>query len=400
LAAGPQSQRLSVIEKLLENVNVMAFPDMWGPEKVIHVYDACIGMEGIVIIDNTARGPGKGGVSIRPGVTPMELFRNARTMTWTCALADLPFGGAMGSVSADPYVIDKIRLIKAFARAVSHFVPDQWVPAPAMNVGEREIEAFVNEIGDLKAATGKPERLGGIPHELGITGFGVGVSIETTLEILSQVAPIQRSIEGLRVAIHGFGNVGSALAKYLSNKGAKIVGLSDYWGAAYSSEGIDVSRAIKHARADSEARSIKRCKGAAEMPRDDLPRVDCDVLVPACVENVITEKNAGLIKAKLVVEAANNPTTSAAEEILFKNGILVIPDLLANAGGAIGSHAECSGLSAEKAFALIDSIIRRNTRLVLKGSIDSETISLPRAVAINIAMERVSKALRAREGRV
>jgi len=396
LAADLQSQRMSMLEEVLENVNVTAFMDKWGPEKVIQVYDPDIGMEGILIIDNTARGPGKGGMRIRSGVTPIEVFKLARTMTWKCALADLPFGGAKGGISADPYAIDKITYMKSFARAVSAFVPDQWVSAPDMNVGEKEIEAFVEEIGDLKAATGKPEQLGGIPHELGTTGFGVGISIETALEVLSQVTPIQESITGLRVAIQGFGNVGSELAKYLANKGVKIVGISDYWGAAYNPEGVDVSMSLKHAYATDEAHSIKNCKGSTAIQRDALLYVDCDILVPAAVANVITTENADQIKAKLVVEAANNPTTSMAEEILFKKGILVIPDMLVNAGGVIGSYVEYLGRSADEAFAMIDSKIRQNTRQVLENSINNETITLPRTMAMKIAMERVSRAMRAR----
>lgn len=393
VAVDLQTHQISVLEEMLENINVAAFTDRWGPEKVIRVYDPDIGMEGILCIDNTALGPGKGGIRIRASVTPAEVFKLARTMTWKCALADLPFGGAKGGICADPYTIDKIKYMKSFARAVSVFCPSQWVSAPDMNVGEREIAAFVEEIGDLKAATGKPERLGGIPHELGTTGFGVGVSIETTLEVLSQLAPIQESLTGLKVAIQGFGNVGSELAKYLVNKGAKIVGISDYWGAVYNPDGVDISKALKHAYATDEARSIKHCKGVTEVPRDDLLYVDCDILVPAAVAKVITAENANRIRTKLVVEAANIPTTAQAEEMLFKRGVLVIPDMLVNAGGVIGSYVEYLGKSADEAFAMIDSKIRKNTKQVLETSINSEKITLPRTVAMKIAMERVSKAM-------
>ena len=141
-----QTHQISVLEEMLENENIAAFTDRWGPEKVIRVYDPDIGMEGILVIDNTALGPGKGGMRIRAGVTPAEVFKLARTMTWKCALADLPFGGAKGGIIADPYSIDKIKYMKSFARAISPFVPNQWVSAPDMNVGEREIEAFVEEI--------------------------------------------------------------------------------------------------------------------------------------------------------------------------------------------------------------------------------------------------------------
>ena len=396
VSADLQTHQISVLEELLESVNITALEDKWGPEKVIRVYDPDIGMEGILCIDNTALGPGKGGMRIRAGVTPTEVFNLARTMTWKCALADLPFGGAKGGINADPYTIDKIKYMKSYARAISVFCPNQWVSAPDMNVGEREIEAFVEEIGDLKAATGKPEKLGGIPHELGTTGFGIGVSIETTLEVLSQVVPIQDSLQGLKVAIQGFGNVGSELAKYLANNGAKVVGLSDFWGAVYNPEGIDMAKALKHAYATDETHSLKYCKGSSEIPRDDLLYVDCDILVPAAVSKVINANNADLIKAKLVVEAANIPTTPEAEESLFKRGVLVMPDMLVNAGGVIGSYVEYLGKSADDAFAMIDSKIRKNTIEVLKTAINSETITLPRTVAMKIAMDRVSKAMRQR----
>jgi glutamate dehydrogenase/leucine dehydrogenase len=393
-----QIHQIAALEEILENINIMALEDRWGPEKVIRVYDPDIGMEGILCIDNTALGPGKGGMRIRAGVTPVEVFNLARTMTWKCALSDLPFGGAKGGINADPYTVDKIKYMKSFARSIAVFCPSQWVSAPDMNVGEKEIEAFVEEIGDLKAATGKPEKLGGIPHELGTTGFGVGVSIETALEVLSQVVPIQDSLAGLKVAIQGFGNVGSELAKYLANNGAKIVGVSDYWAAAYNRDGIDIPKLLKHAYATDEAHSVKHCKGATEISRDDLLYVDCDILVPAAISKVITAQNASRIKTKLVVEAANIPTTPEAEEMLFKRGILVMPDMLVNAGGVIGSYVEYLGKSADEAFSMIESKIGKNTREVLETAINSGTITLPRTIAMKIAMDRVSRAMRQRSG--
>ena len=391
-----QTHQIALLQEMLENINIMALEDKWGPEKVIRVYDPDLGMEGILCIDNTALGPGKGGMRIREGITPVEVFKLARTMTWKCALADLPFGGAKGGINANPYTIDKIKYMKSFAKSISVFCPSQWVSAPDMNVGEKEIEAFVKEIGDLKSATGKPEKLGGIPHELGTTGFGVGVSIETALGVLSQVVPISDSLTGLNVAIQGFGNVGSELAKYLANNGAKVVAISDYWGAVYNPNGIDMSKALKHTYATDEAHSVKHCKGVTEIPRDDLLYVDCDILVPAAVSKVITASNADRIKTKLVVEAANIPTTPEAEEMLFKRGILVMPDMLVNAGGVIGSYVEYLGKSADDAFAMIDTKIRKNTREVLETAINSGTITLPRAVAMKIAMDRISRAMRKR----
>jgi glutamate dehydrogenase (NAD(P)+) len=391
-----QTQRISMLGDLLKSTNVANFIDEWGPEKVLHVYDRQIGMEGILVIDNTARGPGKGGFRIGANITPIEIFNLARTMTWKCALADLPFGGAKGGIAADPYSIDKLKYVRSFARAVADLVPSQWIAAPDVNVGEKEIEAFVEEIGNPKAATGKPDRLGGIPHELGTTGFGVGVSIETTLDVLSQVTPIQKTLDDLRVVIQGFGNVGSELAKYLANKGAKIVGISDFWGATSNSNGLDVARILKHAYATSESDSVKNFKGGVQIGRDEVLALDCDVLVPAAVSNAITEKNANNTRAKLIFEAANNPTTPTAEEMLFKRGILVIPDMLVNAGGVIGSYVEWLGKGADEAFAVIDSKIRQNTKNVLEEAIASDRVALPRQIAMRIATRRVSEASKLR----
>lgn len=388
-----QEQRISTLGDLLDQVNVTSFLDSWGPEKVLHIYDPHIKMEAILVIDNTARGPGKGGFRIREGVTPIEVFRLARTMTWKCALADLPFGGAKGAINANPYLINKIQYVKAFARAVSAISPLEWVAAPDMNVGEKEIEAFVEEIGSMKAATGKPEQRGGIPHELGTTGFGVGVAIEKTLEVLSKAVKIQETLEGLKVVIQGFGNVGSELLKYLTHHGAQIIGISDYWGAAYNPKGIDPTKALRHAYALNEGHSIKHCKGATGIPRDDVLYLDCDVLVPSAVSNVITEHNASKIKASLIFEAANNPTTKEAEQMLFQRGILVIPDCLVNAGGVIGSYVEYIGGNADEAFAIIDAKIRQNTQLVIEGAINHDSIMLPRAVAMRIAQQRVLEAM-------
>ena len=392
-----QTHQVLAFEKLLEDVNVTAFNDNWGPEKVVQVYDPDLRMEGILIIDNTALGPGKGGFRIRADLTPQEVFRLARTMTWKCALADLPFGGAKGGIRADPYLIDKLKHVESFARAVSAYVPNDWVAAPDMNIGEREIRAFVEIIGDGKAATGKPEDLGGIPHELGTTGFGVGVSIESTLKFMSQFIPIQETVEDLKVAIQGFGNVGSELGMYLANRGAKIVAISDFWGAAYNPDGIEMKTAAKHAYATQEKQSCIHCKNTRRIGRNEILEVDCDVLVPAAVGGVITETNVGKIKTKIVVEAANNPTTREAEESLFRRGILVIPDMLANAGGVIGSYAEYLGKSPDAAFTLIDSKIRDNTTKVLESSVTGDIVILPRDAAMMIAKERVLKAMNSRK---
>jgi glutamate dehydrogenase (NAD(P)+) len=199
------------------------------------------------------------------------------------------------------------------------------------------------------------------------------------------------------VAIQGWGNVGSELAKFMAKKGAKVVAVSDMWGAVQNPNGISVDEALKYAYATDEAHSVKHCKGATEVPRDSILELDCDILVPAAVGGVITDQNAPKIKAKLIIEGANNPTSAAADEILLKKGVLVIPDMLANSGGVIGSYAEYIGKTTDDAFKLIESKISQNTKAVLKGAFSGDSVLLPRTVAMNIAKERVWKAMERRK---
>jgi glutamate dehydrogenase (NAD(P)+) len=377
--------------ELLQQIDVSTFPDKWGPETVLHTYDPKTGVQGILVIDNTARGPGKGGMRIAADVTARMVFGLARTMTWKCALSDLPFGGAKAGIRVDPFKADRIQVMRSFARAVAPYVPSHWVSAPDMNVGEKEIEAFVNEVGDLRAATGKPEHLGGIPHETGTTGFGVGVSIEALLDRAKGEMHIPESLHDLTAVIQGFGNVGSELAKFLYSKGARVVAICDYWSGIFNKKGIDINQVAKFAYAKNETQSISSYKDAEKMPRDSIFDIECDIFVPAAVGNVITMKTAPRLKTKAVFEAANNPTTSEAERYLYRKGILTLPDFLVNAGGVIGSYAEYKGQSIDEAFALIDSKIRTNTSLVLDRCFQTGT--MPRAVALDIAMERVAEAM-------
>jgi len=377
--------------ELLEQVDVSAFPDRWGPEKVLYTYDPKSGVRAVLVVDNTARGPGKGGLRIAPDVTARLVFGLARTMTWKCALADLPFGGAKAGIKADPFKTDRIAQVRAFAKAVAPYVPSQWIAAPDMNVGEKEIEAFVKEVGDLRAATGKPMHLGGIPHETGTTGLGLGVAIEAMLERVKGEMPLPKSLQDTRVVIQGFGNVGSELAKFLHAKSARIVAICDYWSAIHDEKGIDITKVARFAYAKNEAQSIGNYKDARKILRDSIFDIKCDIFIPAAVDNVITMETAPRLKAKAVVEAANNPTTSEAEKFLHKKGVLVLPDILVNAGGVIGSYAEYRGKSVDEAFGLIDSKIRKNTELVLDQSFQAGTI--PRLVALDIAMERVAEAM-------
>ena len=337
-------------------------------------------------------GSGEGGVRIDPELTPAELFKLARTMTWKCALADLPFGGARACISANPEAIDRRKYVKSFAQAVSPLVPNQWIASPDTSMDDKDMEVFVEEIGDLKGAAGKPERMGGIPQEPGVIGYGVGIAIEAALEALGNVIPTRMQTSGMKVAMHGCGGTGTELARFLAREDFKIVSISDNRGAIVDPKGIDVSGELTCEGAEGQKRPKSRAHSAALQGADPL-YIDCDILVVGTKGRAIAEDDAGRIRAKLVVEAEDH-AVGMAEEALFRRGIVVLPDLLANAGGPIAAHVEYAGGDADRAFAMIESKTRENTERVLEGSVKNERMVLPRVVATRIAMDRVREAMR------
>jgi glutamate dehydrogenase/leucine dehydrogenase len=359
------------------------FEDEIGPEKILHVYDPATKMRGIVVIDNTAIGPGKGGVRLQPDVTAEEVFGLARAMTWKNALAGIPFGGAKSGIIAPGNAPNKAQLVEAFANAIKPLVPAYYIPGPDMNMGEKEMEIIAKAIGTPKAATGKPSSMGGLPHELGSTGFGVALATEVALEYR------QRSVSGAKVAIEGFGNVGTFTMKFLVEKGAKVVAVSDSKGTAYLESGLDYEKLMQ---AKKEKGTVTAYPGAKVLPASALFEIKCDVLIPGARPNVINEKNAKKVLASVIVEAANIPMTHEIELELEKRGVLIIPDFVANAGGVISSYVEFAGGSKEEMFSLVKERITSNTRLVLERSGGKDT----RAAALAIAKERVVAAMQKR----
>jgi len=380
-------------------VDIEKFADEWGPEKVLQVYDSSTGMKGILIIDNTALGPGKGGIRMTPTVNVEEVFRLARTMTWKCALAELPFGGAKSGIIANPKKIskeEKLMLVRAFALALKPLSPSHYIAAPDINTGEEEMAVYAIANGSLKSCTGKPAdmcvRPGeecGIPHEYGSTGYGVFHAIRVTAEHLGI------DLKGALVAIDGFGNVGSFLAKHLMEFGAKVVAVSDSKGCIYAPEGLNYEKLRK---VKKETRSVINYKPGTLLKHEELFKLPVDILVPASIPDVINEKNVDEIKAKAVVEAANIPATYQIEKKLHERGILVIPDFIANAGGVISSYAEYIGENPQKMFELVEQKIVRNVKLVLKKS-EEEKVT-PRDAALKIVKERVKKPMEKRKRRV
>lgn len=379
------------------------FSDEFGPEKVMEVYNPKSGLKGILVIDNTALGPGKGGIRITPTVDVEEVFRLARTMTWKCALAGLPFGGAKSGIVADVKNISKEKkkeLVQDFARAIRRLSPKEYIAAPDMNTGEEEMKWYA-EINGWKSCTGKPANycikiLGGrwekcgIPHEFGSTGFGVAKAALVACDFLG--------IRHASVAIEGFGNVGTFAARYLLEAGMKIVAVSDSKGCVYNPDGLDVNELMKIKEKtgsvinyfSASAKTGLLGKGEI-LPNEKLFELPVGILIPAAQPDVINKKNIGRIKAKIIVEAANIPATPEIEEELHKRGILVVPDIIGNAGGVISSYAEYRGYHPKKMFETVERKIARNTKLVLETA-KKKSIK-PRDAALEIAMERVRKAM-------
>jgi glutamate dehydrogenase (NAD(P)+) len=378
------------LAKLLQEVNISGFLDDWGPESAVQVYDPKINLEGILVIDNTVLGPGKGGIRISPRITPKEIFELARSMTYKCSLADVAFGGAYAGIRADSSEINKAKIVKSFARKISPYVPDKYIAGPGDGVGKEEIAAFVEEIGDLQGATGKPVRMGGIPQETEIRELGIRVALEEGVGI-AHAFSILNEVSQTNIAILGFDSIGSRVAKYLAPKGTKIIAISDCWGTAYSKDGIDIKKALKHANAKSKRKSVKNLKAITPLSRDDIWSIKSDILILTVGNPRIKEANASSVNTKCVIEGVDNSITPGAEQILFKKGILVLPDILVNISDVIASYAEYKGVSLEETFSLIEKKTKEKTKLVAQRSLESAL--LPRRVACEIAKERILEAM-------
>ena len=305
--------------------------DKFGPEYVLRVKDVLLGMEGFLVIHNTALGPGKGGIRMTTNVTEEEVGRLASTMTWKNALADIPFGGAKAGIRwSGGSDANKKLFVQNFARAIKPFLVKKYISGPDVNTGEREMRWFVEAVNNWRAATGKPANYCmatfgkkgekcGIPHEFGSTGFGVAQS--------TKVAAKQAGIElkGALVAIHGFGNVGTFTYKFLTEMGAKIVAIADASGSAYSEIGFD-DKMIKNLidNRNNIADGLKNFK----ISEEDFWKIPVDILIPASVTDVINQSNKNVIRAKVIVEAGNIPMSEEIEKELWSRGIIIVPDLL------------------------------------------------------------------------
>jgi glutamate dehydrogenase (NAD(P)+) len=297
--------------------------------------------EGYRVTHNIARGPSKGGIRYHPDVTLDEVKALAMWMTWKCALMGIPFGGAKGGVICNPKELSQAELERMTRRFTSEIVneigPEKDIPAPDVGTDPR-VMAWIFDTYSMNkghsvlgVVTGKPLNIGGSLGRLEATARGAHYCIREAVQKQG------RTLEGMRVAVQGFGNVGSYLAKFVAEDGAKVVALSDSVGGVHNSNGIDVGNAIAHKQ---ETGQLQGLKDTESITNDELLLLDCDVLAPCALEQVITSDNADKVKAKLICEGANGPTTPAADDILDDRGVLVLPDVLANAGGVVVSYFE------------------------------------------------------------
>ncbi|MDI3316053.1 MAG: Glu/Leu/Phe/Val dehydrogenase [Bacillota bacterium] len=290
---------------------------------------------------NDALGPAKGGIRFHPGVTPDEVKALSMWMTLKCSLLGLPLGGGKGGVVCDPTELSERELealSRGYIRAIAPFIgPEQDVPAPDVFTNARVMAWMMDEYSQIQghnvfsAITGKPEVLGGSSGRTGATGRGVAITIRKAAERLGL------KLRGATAAVQGFGNVGSHAARYLAELGVRIVGISDVHGGVYNPDGIDVQAAVEWTRREGSVAGLPGTKAVAS---DEVLFLPVDILVPAALEDQLTAENAGRVQARIIGEGANGPTTPEADEILYRNGVLVIPDVLANAGGVTVSYFE------------------------------------------------------------
>lgn len=361
----------------------VSLADALGPYKVLVVRNPRVELEGIVVVDNVACGPAIGGIRIAPDVTVEEVVRLARAMTLKNAAAGLPHGGGKAGIIADPKmdIQQKEQLIRAFGRAIRDL--NDYIPGPDMGTDEACMAWLKDEI---ERAVGIPRVLGGIPlDEIGATGFGLAVCAEAVQEFTGI------PLEGARVALQGFGAVGQHAARFLQQRGAIIVAVADSQGATLNPEGLCLPELL---RFKADGHSVRDFPGGQPVVGDNFIGVDCDIWIPAARPDVLIASNVAALKAKLVLQGANIPATLEAEVWLHQNGVLSIPDFIANAGGVICAAVEYRGGTESQAFAVIEEKIRGNTRAVLQ-QVYQKGLS-PRVAAEHLAEARVREAAKYR----
>jgi len=325
---------------------------------------------GYRVLHNTARGPGKGGIRYDLHVSMDEVTALAAWMTWKCAVVDVPFGGAKGGVLCDPTTLsvgELERLTRRYAAGLMSILgPDRDVPAPDVNTNEKVmawvLDAYSRHVGYTEPAvvTGKPISLGGSLGRREATGRGVMLAARSALTHLGL------PVRGATVAVQGFGNVGSATARLLAHEGCRVVAIGDRTGALYNADGFDTEHASEWV---ANHGTLEEYPTGDRMSNEELLTLDVDVLVPAALEGVLTGHNAHQVRARIVCEGANGPTTPAADAILDEAGVLVVPDILANAGGVTVSYFEW--VQNRSAYRWTEDVVNDRLREIMTRGFDT-----------------------------
>ena len=356
---------------------------------------------GFRVQHSIARGPAKGGIRYAPDVNLDEVRALASWMTWKCAVVNIPFGGAKGGVICDPKKMSQgelERLTRRYTSEILDFIgPEKDVPAPDINTNEQTMawimDTYSMHMGRTvtSVVTGKPVNMGGSRGRREATGHGVQVICDESLRYLNM------SAEGCRVILQGFGNVGSNAVRMLMERGYKIVGIAEQDGGLANPNGIDIHQLLEYKRRND---TILGFKNAEAVPSDELLISDCEILIPAATENVITSRNADKIKARIIVEGANGPTTAVADEILAEKRIFIMPDILANAGGVTASYFEW--VQDRQGYFWKEAIVNEQLETILRDSFD-DVVRYAEAHNVNnriaaymLAIDRVAFTIRQR----
>jgi glutamate dehydrogenase (NAD(P)+) len=297
--------------------------------------------EGYRVQHNIARGPAKGGIRYHPGVTLDEVKALASWMTWKCATVNIPYGGGKGGVVCDPKSLSQNeleRLTRRYAFEIAPIIgPDRDIPAPDVYTDEQTMAWIMDTISmvrghtELGVVTGKPIALGGSQGRAEATARGCLYALREACRVKGL------PLKGSRVAVHGFGNAGANIARLVAADGARVVAICDSRSGVYAENGLDVEAALRY---KAETTSLKGLANAKEIPCDAVLETECDILLPAALENSITLANVGQVKARIIAELANGPTTPGADRVLIDQGVFMVPDILANAGGVTVSYYE------------------------------------------------------------
>ncbi|MCX7795391.1 MAG: Glu/Leu/Phe/Val dehydrogenase [bacterium] len=358
--------------------------------------------EGYRVHHNVDRGPAKGGIRYHPSVSLDEVKALAMWMTWKCAVVNIPYGGAKGGVVCDPHKmsIGEIeRLTRRYTTEISFFIgPEKDIPAPDVNTNP-QIMAWIMDTYSMNMGYSIPQVVTGKPIEIGGSEGRVEATARGCLfTILKACNYLGLAIKNARVAIQGYGNAGYNLAKLIAREGAKVIAVSDSKGGIYNEDGLNPEIVMKH---KVETGSVIDFPGGKNITNEELLKLNCDILVPAALEDQIHKDNADKIRAKIVAEAANGPTTPEADEILFRKGIFIIPDVLANAGGVTVSYFEwVQDLQSffwteEDVNQKLKEVMERSFDKVLEIFIKEKDINM-RTAAYMLAIDRVARAVKLR----